>query len=145
MMHGACLPLRPAVKEAVRIQNELSDMLILEDAPGRVRTIAACDVSIYGRKGCGQAFLFSYLRLDFIEEACAQSRIEFPYVPGLLSFREAPVLLEPIGNLKTFPDLFIFGGRGIVRSGRMGIASHAGIMLGKPSIGCARTRLRGLR
>ncbi len=144
MTRGARLPLRPAVKEAVRIQKELSGRLILKDAPGPVRTIAGCDVSIYGRKACGQACLFSYPRLDFIEEACAQTNIEFPYVPGLLSFREAPVLLEAIGNLKTAPDLFIFDGQGIAHPRRMGIASHMGIILGKPSIGCAKTRLCGV-
>ena len=144
MMHGALLPLRPTVKEAVRFQNHLRGRLALEDSPGPVRTIAACDVSIYGEHARGQACLFSYPGLDFIEEAGAQSMIEFPYVPGLLSFREAPVLLEAVKNLKTAPDLFIFDGHGIAHPRRMGIAAHMGIILGKPSIGCAKTRLCGV-
>ena len=69
--------------------------------------------------------------------------MEFPYIPGLLGFREGPVILNAFERLSHFPDLLIFDGQGIAHPRRLGIASHIGLLLNLPSIGCAKSRLYG--
>ena len=132
-------------REAVRIQEELRKRLRLRPSKNPIQTIAAADVS-YGR-GDERLFaaflLFSYPHLILLETAAARGRTPFPYVPGLLSFREAPILLKAFAKLKGKPDLLLFDGQGIAHPRSMGIAAHLGILLGLPSIGCAKSRLFG--
>ncbi len=133
----------PEIKEAFQIQKELRRRLVLHDESDDIRVIAACDVSVVENKAFAAACLFSYPELDLLEESVSEAKPEFPYVPGLLSFRECPVLLSSIEKIKTAPDLFIFGGQGIAHPRRMGLAAHMGIILGRPSIGCAKSKLCG--
>lgn len=133
----------PEIKEAFEIQKELCRKLLLCGASEDIRTIAACDVSVVENKAFAAACLFSYPELDLLEESVSEATPEFPYVPGLLSFREGPVLLASIEKISLTPDLFLFDGHGIAHPRMMGLASHMGIILGRPSIGCAKSKLCG--
>ena len=87
--------------------------------------------------------VLSYPDLELIDQSTAEQPISFPYIPGLLSFCEGPVVIEAFKSLKTEPDLIIFDSQGLAHPRRLGLASHIGVILDKPSIGCAKSRLFG--
>ncbi|HDZ11181.1 MAG TPA: endonuclease V, partial [Bacteroidetes bacterium] len=130
---------------AVAIQNRLRSQIIFKNCVKKLEFIAGADVS-YNRK---QPVLFgvvTVLRLpDFEEVDCAETVLEtnFPYIPGLLTFREAPVLLEAFKKIRVRPDVILFDGQGVAHPRRMGLAAHLGLLLDTPSIGCAKTRFIG--
>lgn len=133
-------------KEAVLLQARLSPRILLEDRlPATVRTVAGVDVSYEKRGDLFHAAIvvLSFPGLDIVEEATAEDRVTFPYVPGLLSFRELPILLRAFEGLKTIPDVVLVDGQGIAHPRRLGLASHLGLWLGLPTIGCAKSRLVG--
>jgi len=80
---------------------------------------------------------------ELIETATAQQKLSFPYIPGLLSFRESPVCIAAVEKLKNEPDTFIIDGQGIAHPRRLGLAAHLGLFFDKPTIGCAKSRLTG--
>ncbi len=110
----------------------------------RVGLVAGVDAA-YSRDGWVYAgvVIFSYIEKRIVEGVSASERIRFPYIPGLLSFREIPVILKAMERLKNFPDVLMVDGQGIAHPRRLGIASHLGLCLDLPSIGCAKTRLIG--
>jgi deoxyribonuclease V len=110
---------------------------------GQVKTVAGIDASY--RDGLAQAavVVLSYPTLETIESATARLPVNFPYIPGLLSFREAPAVLEAIAKLAQLPDLLIFDSQGLAHPRRFGLACHVGLWLDLPAIGCAKTRLSG--
>jgi deoxyribonuclease V len=133
--------------EAVRIQKDLVKKLILRDVDSslRVETIAGADVS-YSRGS--DRFFASVVLLEFstmkvIEKSSFAEIVKFPYIPGLLTFREGPPLLNAFLGLKNTPDVVIFDGQGIAHPRGIGLASHMGLFLDVPTIGCAKTRLAG--
>ncbi len=134
-------------REAVRIQESLRTKLILRDCglPRKPAIIAGADVS-YG-KGSDMFFAavvsLSFPSLQLIEEAFAAERAPFPYIPGLLSFREGPALLAAFARLRHTPDVALFDGQGIAHPRGIGLASHMGLFLDLPAIGCAKSRLVG--
>ncbi len=129
--------------EAYALQRDLARRLILEDAHGPWRTVAGVDVSV--KRGLARAavVVLAYPSLEEIARALAERPVEFPYVPGLLSFREAPVVLEALARLEGVPDVLLFDGQGYAHPRRLGIASHIGVLLDHPSMGCAKSRLWG--
>jgi deoxyribonuclease V len=134
-------------QEAVEIQEMLKGQLILYDEPGLPppETVAGADIS-YSRHSdlfFAAVILFSYPALDVLEEAFWMERVSFPYVPGFLSFREAPPLLKAFEKLSRAPDLAIFDGQGIAHPRGIGLASHMGLFLDVPTIGCAKSLLVG--
>ena len=132
-------------KEAVALQRQIKGELLLTPLTGKIATVAGADVS-YNR-GSDLFFagvvLLALPGLEVIETASASGRVTFPYVPGLLSFREGPILLEAVRKLAQTPDLVIFDGQGIAHPRGIGIAAHMGLFLGIPTVGCAKTRLCG--
>lgn len=137
-------------EQAVALQRRLAaDVVFDRPLPlEQVRHVAGVDVSVrMNPKGeaISQAAvaILSFPALEVIETAIARMITPFPYIPGLLSFREGPVLLEAIAKLDRQPDVFLFDGMGRAHPRRLGIASHIGLWLGLPTIGCGKTRLVG--
>jgi deoxyribonuclease V len=134
-------------EEAVSIQKTLKKKLILHDGikVGPLHVIAGADIS-YGRNSdlfFAAVVLLSYPDMQPIEEVHAVGKVSFPYVPGLLSFREGPVLLKAFENMRWTPDLVMFDGQGIAHPRGVGLAAHLGLFLDIPTIGCAKSRLCG--
>lgn len=137
---------RVGYKKAIQIQETLKDRLIIKKSFRKIRTIAGADVSYDKQSDCFFAGVIVFKQnkhLERLEEASAVGKVSFPYIPGLLSFREAPILLKAFYNLKNDPDIILFDGQGIAHPRYFGLASHMGLILDKPSIGCAKTRLVG--
>lgn len=132
-------------REAIQIQEELRKKLILMPPKIPWEKIGAGDVS-YSRTDdriYAAFLLFSYSDSTLLESVTAQGRASFPYIPSLLAFREAPILIKAFSKLKTKPDLILVDGQGIAHPRSMGIAAHLGLLLDLPSIGCAKSRLYG--
>lgn len=132
-------------QEAIVLQKELQKRVSLAPLSHEIRTIAGADVSLnfYGKDAFAGIVVLSYPDLEPITYALAKGRIEFPYIPGLLSFREIPLLLECFEQLSVKPDLVIVDGQGMAHPRRLGIASHFGVLTGVPAIGCAKSILYG--
>ena len=133
-------------KAAVALQTELCERLVLEDRlSGDIRIVAGADISC--TKGDDRVYaavvLLDAATLEVIEEATYSGRTSIPYIPGLLSFREGPALLQAFGKLRNLPDVILFDGQGIAHPRGFGLASHMGLILDIPSVGCAKTRLVG--
>ncbi len=134
-------------KEAITIQQTLREKLILDDKknPDKIRTIAGADIS-YSRGDnifFAAVVLLEFPSMEVIAETFFTQRVSFPYIPGLLTFREGPPLLKAFEKLRTIPDVAIFDGQGIAHPRGLGLASHMGLLLDIPAIGCAKTRLVG--
>jgi deoxyribonuclease V len=131
--------------EARRLQEELAGRVRLVPLPKRLRLVAGADMAFSKDLGLffAAAVVLSYPGMELIEQALVRHRSSFPYIPGLLSFREAPALLEAFRKLRHVPDAVICDGQGIAHPRRMGLASHMGLWLGIPTAGCAKSRLIG--
>ena len=131
--------------EAIALQRELRPHLILEDRLAAVRRVAGVDVGFEESGAVTRAAIavLRYPELEVLETAIARRPTSFPYVPGLLSFRELPAVLEALEQLRKPPDLLLCDGQGIAHPRRLGIASHLGLLVDIPSIGVAKTRLCG--
>jgi len=136
-----------AYREAVAIQQELKEKLILhdEDVLKPIKTVAGADISYTKEDGLffAAVVLLSWPAMNIIEEASSIEEVRFPYIPGLLTFREGPPLLKAFEKLNHYPDAVIFDGQGIAHPRGIGLASHIGLLLDIPTIGCAKTRLIG--
>lgn len=131
--------------EARAVQDRLRDQLVRRDELAQVRRVAGLDVGFPGggnETRAGVAIL-SFPDLRLLESASARRRTVFPYVPGLLSFREAPALLEALASLSAPPQLLLCDGQGYAHPRRFGLACHLGVLTGLPSIGVAKSRLIG--
>ncbi len=132
--------------EAIALQNQLKKQLLLSPGPlPPVRTIAGADISWdpVTKNGYAGVIVYAWPGLIEVERASARGPATFPYVPGLLTFREGPLLVEAFQKLKNAPDLVFIDGHGTAHPRRMGIAAHMGLLLDKPTIGCGKSRLVG--
>ena len=131
--------------EAIALQRELATRVRCEDDGSPIRTIGGIDVSTpaHSDEGFAAIVVLSFPDLQVQEVAHARMTMPFPYIPGLLSFRESPVVLRAWKELKIQPDLLMIDGQGRAHPRRLGIACHLGLMLDRPAIGCAKSRLIG--
>lgn len=132
-------------RAAVAIQERLRTRVIRTGGPGRVKRVAGADVSY--AKGDDRFYaavvVLSFPELEVIEEVAAFGAVDFPYIPGLLTFREGPILEQAFARLKTVPDLVLLDGQGVAHPRGLGLAAHMGLIVDVPSIGVAKTRLCG--
>jgi len=132
-------------REAMRLQESLRERVELYDRFGDIRSVAGADMAFDPATDVafGGVIVYRLPELEEVERRMARRKLRFPYVPGLLSFRECPVLLAAFARLKTEPDLILIDGQGYAHPRRLGIACHIGILFDKPTIGCAKSRLVG--
>ncbi len=144
--HSVDHSLWPSSVDAARtIQNELRNAVRVEDDFGDIRTIAGVDVGYDMERNLGRASIVVLDATTLEPVATAQAYLTpgFPYVPGFLSFREIPVILEALKCLPVQPSLLMVDGQGIAHPRRLGIAAHLGVVTGLPSIGVAKSLLIG--
>lgn len=134
-----------SASEAMEIQQGLRSRVSTEGTFNQVNTVAGVDVAVKAEVARAAIVVLSYPGLTPLDCSLAELPVEFPYVPGLLAFREAPPVLAALEKLKTEPDLFIFDAQGLAHPRRMGLATHLGVIIDRPSIGCAKSRLCGSR
>lgn len=132
-------------QQAIALQSRLRQRVSLTPLTKPIATIAGTDISFnkYEATIYAGIVVLRLPSLEVIEQVGIVSETYFPYVPGLLSFREAPAVLEAWAKLKTEPDAVMFDGQGIAHPRRIGIASHVGLMLERPTLGCAKSVLVG--
>jgi deoxyribonuclease V len=132
-------------QEAVQIQASLRKQLQLSPLDKPVRIIGGADISFnrFSDTVYAGIVLLAFPSMEILHRAHVVAEATFPYVPGLLSFRELPALAAVWGQLPYKPDVLVLDGQGIAHPRRMGIATHFGILAGTPTIGCAKSRLTG--
>src|ERR671925_1863850 len=145
MKANALHPWQVSTHEAIAIQKRLRTQVIVEDTLGELRYIAGADISTSkdSPKAYAGVVVLSYPALEVVEERGLEDAVAFPYVPGLLAFREGPLLIKVFEQLTADPDVIVFDGQGLAHPRGMGIASHMGLVFDKPSIGCAKSLLFG--
>ncbi len=131
--------------QARKIQTELARTVSRKNEVNAVRMVAGVDISAPNAAGLARAavVVLSYPELTLVERRVITKEVTFPYVPGLLSFRESPLILAACEELKVTPDLILVDGQGLAHPRRLGLASHLGLLWDKPTIGCAKSRLCG--
>jgi deoxyribonuclease V len=147
----APMTIRPAVshswdvdpERAKDIQLRLRERVVTSPSGRRPGIVGGVDVSVRAGQARAAVVLLSFPELEPLEAATAEAPVTFPYIPGLLAFREGHVVLEAIGRLEKQPDVLIFDGHGLAHPRRMGLATHLGVLLDMPSVGCAKSRLCG--
>lgn len=132
-------------KKAAQLQRELAGKISFTSLKGLPKLVAGldCAFSKGGKRIFACAVVLRLPDFEVLEIQTACRKVNFPYIPGLLSFREAPACIAAVKKLKITPDAFIIDGQGIAHPRRMGIAAHLGLFLDTPTIGCAKSRLTG--
>jgi deoxyribonuclease V len=133
-------------EQAVQIQRDLAAQIVERDETGEVRHVAGVDVGVEGegnRIARAAVVVLRYPGLSAVDYAVARMPVTFPYIPGMLSFREIPVILRACEKITTDPDVLIADGHGRAHPRRMGLACHLGLVLERPTIGCAKSLLTG--
>ncbi|MDZ4658886.1 MAG: deoxyribonuclease V [Bythopirellula sp.] len=130
---------------AREIQEQLRYKVRQKNAPSlrRIKHVAGIDISIRDNRAIAAIVVLDFATLQIVDFATHEDAVPFPYVPGLLSFRECPSILAAADKLRVEPDLILVDGQGIAHPRRFGIAAHLGVLFDKPTIGCAKSRLIG--
>ncbi len=133
------------VEEAIAIQNQLQSAVITEDQLGEVRYVAGVDMGFEEEGAISRAavVVLSFPDLQLKEQAIARRPTTFPYIPGFLSFREVPAVMDALEKVSTTPDLILCDGQGIAHPRRFGLACHLGVLIDIPTIGVAKSLLVG--
>ena len=131
--------------EAISLQKKLAEKIKHIKIKNQPKIIAGldCAFSKDGQKIIAAVVVLKISDFELIEAVHAVKKVTFPYIPGLLSFREAPVCIAAVEKLRNKPDVFIVDGQGIAHPRRLGLAAHLGLFFDKPTIGCAKSRLTG--
>jgi len=134
-----------SIAEALDIQQKLAAQVSRTSEVTTPCFIAGVDISRQKAEGVatGAVVVLSYPELKLVETKVVNGKLDFPYVPGLLSFRESPLTLAACERLTVTPDLILVDGQGVAHPRRMGLASHLGLFLDTPTIGCAKSLLCG--
>ncbi|MCU0804231.1 MAG: deoxyribonuclease V [Burkholderiales bacterium] len=134
-----------APKEAIALQARLAPKVERQDRVGPIRHVAGIDVGFEsaGRIARAAVAVLVLPSLELVDCALARRPVSFPYVPGLLSFREIPAVLDALARLRVRPDILLCDGQGIAHPRRCGLASHLGLVTGLPAIGVGKSRLLG--
>jgi len=130
-------------REAVAIQRDLAEHVRFEPLSSSIETVAGVDVSVRGDRVRTAIVVLRMNDFDVVDHVTWEGPVAFPYVPGLLSFREMPAVLPALDRLSTEPDVFILDAQGYAHPRRFGLACHLGVLLDRPAIGVAKTRLVG--
>lgn len=132
-------------KQAIELQKKLRSEVKIQPLGKDIQYIAGADVSLnlFSKTLYAGMIVFSYPDLKIVEHSLVKTETAFPYIPGLLSFRELPGLILCYQKLKIKPDLVMVDGQGIAHPRRLGIASHLGVLLHMSTIGCAKSLLMG--
>jgi deoxyribonuclease V len=132
-------------KDAIELQKELAGRVRIQPLPSRFATIGAADIAYCKSSDVLIAVIvtFGWPDLELLESVHITSKVQFPYIPGLLSFREVPPVLRAYSELEKKPDVFLCDGQGIAHPRRLGFAAHLGLCLQIPTVGCAKSRLCG--
>ena len=142
--HDAPPPDPGLLRELTELQNKMQQRIIIQKPDFDLKLIAGCDSSFVGEDAILSVFvMMTYPELEVLEKVWHYGPVELPYVPGFLSFREAPNLLEAYKKLTQKPDLIMVDGHGISHPRRLGIATHLGLHLDKPTMGVAKKVLVG--
>ncbi|MEW6491801.1 MAG: deoxyribonuclease V [Cyanobacteriota bacterium] len=133
------------VEEAIAIQKQLQSEVILEDQLGEVQYVAGVDVGFEDDYAISRAAVavLSFPDLQLVEHTIARRPTTFPYIPGFLSFREVPVVIDALEKVNTMPDLILCDGQGIAHPRGFGLACHLGVLVDMPTIGVAKSLLVG--
>jgi deoxyribonuclease V len=142
---------REQLDKAAALQIEMAKSLRLQPISGRVRYIAGVDAAFFNENIIAAACLFvvsdtrqsGKMQLQKADEKTVVRKLEFPYIPGFLSFREAPTMIDALMALSTMPDVILVDGQGIAHPRGLGLAAHIGVLMNLPTIGCAKSRLTG--
>ncbi len=132
-------------QDAIQLQKDLAEKLISNQPIdiNAVKLVAGVDVSVKNNVSQAAVVVLTFPKLEIVETVRSQQPTNYPYIPGLLTFREGPVLEDAFKQLENEPDVFIFDGMGQIHPRKMGIAAHLGLWLEKPTIGCGKTHFIG--
>ncbi len=130
-------------REAMGLQAELAGRVRRAPLPRRIETVAGVDVSVRGGRARAAVVALSFPALEIVEQHAAEVPLSFPYVPGLLAFREMPAILAAFAGIERAPDVLLVDGHGLAHPRRFGIACHVGVAFDLPAIGIGKTRFVG--